>query len=116
MLSDALPIQADLSKANLGGMNLTDASVTLADMHGDNLRGRISNCAWLLQADLSHADMQQAELGNANLSGVDLLGATVTDEQLTRAAPPRAQPCPTVRCTSETDVAADLVCALSNDA
>lgn len=58
---------ADLSTANVGGMDLRRANLVGADLAGANLGG----------TDLRGADLRGANLGGAFLGGADLVGATL---------------------------------------
>ena len=61
-LSGANLSGADLSRANLSGVDLSEADLSRADLSWANLSG----------ADLSRSDLSWANLSRANLSGADL--------------------------------------------
>ena len=60
-------IRPDLSGADLGGANFSQANLGGADLHR----------AVLIQADLSRADFREAPLYGANLSGAKLIEANL---------------------------------------
>jgi len=72
--------QADLSGANLEGMDLTDADLRKALLNKTNLQG-----ADLLLADLREASLLQANLQEANLLGTRLQEAGLQGAQCTGA-------------------------------
>jgi uncharacterized protein YjbI with pentapeptide repeats len=71
---------ANLSRANLGGANLTHAQLHRTVLSGANL-----NCAHLSRADLSGANLTKASLLNAGLANADLNYAKLTEASLIRA-------------------------------
>ena len=86
-----------LAKASLGGANLSDANLagiqaTKAHFNDANLRGSFlpdlahgaapSVVADLKEADLTAADLTNASLNSANLSKADLTGAKLTGADL----------------------------------
>ena len=70
--SDAAPVRANLSGADLRGADLHGAVLTGADLTGARLSG----------ADLTGAVLAGADLSGADLTGADLLGATLPDGRL----------------------------------
>ena len=74
-LSDADLRRANLSYANLRGADLSDADLRRANLSYANLRG----------ADLSDADLRRANLSYADLSDANLRGADLSDANLRRA-------------------------------
>jgi uncharacterized protein YjbI with pentapeptide repeats len=79
-LSSADLSSADLSSANLSGTNLSNAVLTNANLWGADL-----SRADLSRADLSEALFLLANLGYANLSGTNLNSANLTAADLTAA-------------------------------
>lgn len=71
---------ADLSGANLSGIDLSEVNLMLARLAGVNFSG-----ANLLLADLSQADLSGANLSGADLSGADLLLADFSGADLSGA-------------------------------
>ena len=69
------PGGVDLSHAHLSGADLSNA-----DLHDADLSG-----AYLTGADLSNADLIRAHLRGAHLSGADLTGADIVQDQLNLA-------------------------------
>ena len=65
----AIGYRADLSGADLYGVDLTSASLRAADLTGANLTS-----ANLYRVDLTGANLTDAVLTRANLTGVDLTG------------------------------------------
>jgi hypothetical protein len=81
---------ANLSKADLGGAdlswaNLREANLGGADLSGANLRGANLRGADLSWANLSEADLRGADLSGANLRGADLSGANLNRADLISA-------------------------------
>ena len=66
---------ADLTRADLNGMNLSGADFFRVGLHGANLRG----------ADVSRADFSQASLSEADLSGANCIGADFHQAHLAQA-------------------------------
>jgi len=67
--------KANLTRANLYGVNLIGANLYEANLSGANLR----------EANLSGANLREANLSGAYLSGADLYGANLTGAYLYRA-------------------------------
>ena len=68
---------ADLSNANLRGINLSNVDLTGANLEDANLRGATLvhtdlRCTTLIRADLTSANLSNANLSSANLSNADL--------------------------------------------
>lgn len=70
----------DLEDASLGGVDLSDATLTEASLSGVTLRD-----AALFRADLSGADLPAADLREASLSGADLSHANLNGADLRNA-------------------------------
>jgi len=70
----------DLSYANLSHANLNGVDLSLADLNSTDLRG-----ANLTKADLTGADLTGADLKSANLFKADLRGAKLDQANLTWA-------------------------------
>ena len=70
LLGDKAGERANLSGADLSGVNLSDADLSGADLSGVNLSD-----ADLSVADLSDANMEGVNLSGANIEGVNLSGA-----------------------------------------
>jgi hypothetical protein len=64
-------VEADLGKANVHGANLRVANLSNANLHGANLSG---------------ANLTQAKLGKANLTGANLFNADLTGADLSQAS------------------------------
>ena len=77
--------RADLSYANLRGVNLSYADLKGADLSGVNLRGANLSGANLRSADLNYANLSDINLRWANLSGADMKGANLSDANLKSA-------------------------------
>ena len=86
-LSRANLYGADLSRANLYGANLYGANLSRADLSGANLYGADLSRANLSRADLSGADLSGADLSGANLSRADLSRAKIAIELLNKFYP-----------------------------
>ncbi len=71
---------ANLTSANLAGMDLTGIDLTGANLTSANLAG-----ANLTGIDLTGANLTSANLANTNLTGIDLTGANLTGANLTSA-------------------------------
>jgi uncharacterized protein YjbI with pentapeptide repeats len=69
-LSNANLTGADLEKADLSDANLSGANLTNADLEEANLTG-----ANLQNANLTRADLEDANLTNANVTGANFTGA-----------------------------------------
>ena len=69
--------KADLSGADLSGVNLRGADLSCANLRDANL-----SCANLLDADLRCANLIGANLSSANLRGADLRGASLSGVNL----------------------------------
>ena len=74
-LRDADLRGADLSRADLTGVNLRDADLREASLTGANLRAADLTEATLREATLREADLSRADLTGVNLSYADLTGA-----------------------------------------
>ena len=72
--------KADLSGADLSGVNLRGADLSCANLRDANL-----SCANLLDADLRCANLIGANLSSANLRGADLRGASLSGVNLSGA-------------------------------
>ena len=82
--------RADLSNANLSGVNLMNYNLRFADLSGANLSDANLECINLNHADLSDAiltnvNLELSDLVYADLSGADLTGANLTKANLTKA-------------------------------
>jgi uncharacterized protein YjbI with pentapeptide repeats len=84
-LSSIELIQADLRGANLSGANLSSAELTQADLRGANLSGANLSSAELTQANLSGANLSGANLSSAELTQADLRGANLRGANLSSA-------------------------------
>jgi len=73
-------VPADLSGANLSGIDLSEVNLLLAKLSGVNFSG-----ATLVLADLSQADLSGANLSGADLSGADLLLTDFSDADFSGA-------------------------------
>ncbi len=78
-LSDAKLREADLSGACLQRAYLCDADLSGADLHDTNLSEANLFRANLSRANLRGANLSRAYLGSANLGDADLLGANLSD-------------------------------------
>ena len=78
-------MQANLSKADLSGANLSWASLSGADLSGANLSWASLSGADLSGANLSKADLSEADLSGANLRGATLLRADLSGANLSGA-------------------------------
>lgn len=76
---------ADLSEANLFGVNLFGARLGNADLRGANLREAHLETADLMLAKLNSADLSKAYLIEANLNGANLSLADLREANLDRA-------------------------------
>jgi uncharacterized protein YjbI with pentapeptide repeats len=83
--SDAQDNKFVLDKANLRGVNLTDADLEYISMKGVNLHPALLANTNLSNADLSDADLSHAGLPNADLSGADLSEANLDGTDLQTA-------------------------------
>jgi len=82
--------KADLTGADLRGVNLRetslrDANLTWADLADANLRGADLRNTDLRSANLTNANLRVADLTNANLSNANLTDANLRDANLTGA-------------------------------
>ena len=89
-LSDSSLSRAELQKADLIGANLRQAELMRADLFGANLRkadlsGAFLSEAYLNRANLSTADLVGAHFNRADLRGTDLRGADLTGADLSEA-------------------------------
>lgn len=73
-------VQADLSKEDLRGVNLSGVNLSKADLSGVNLSG-----ANLRGANLSRATLSDAILSDTNLISANLSEAILTDTNLNKA-------------------------------
>ena len=78
------------SKNNLKGVDLCNAKLMQAKLHGACLEDADLTSAYLIKADLSEAnlsgaDLTQAVMSEADLSGADFKGAELTDTFLNGA-------------------------------
>ncbi|MCB9596892.1 MAG: DUF2169 domain-containing protein [Sandaracinaceae bacterium] len=92
----SLPLQGDLSGANLSGLDLhgvvaTGAILKGADFRGTNLSGAQLDSAVLTGADLLSANLSKASLAKADLTGAVLEAADLRHAQLVRATLARAE-------------------------
>ena len=81
---------ADLTGVNLYGANLTWANLTGANLYGANLTGANLTRVNLYRADLTYSNLRRANLTgailtNVNLTDANLTGADLTSANLTRA-------------------------------
>jgi uncharacterized protein YjbI with pentapeptide repeats len=81
-LCGAVLVAARLSKANLSGVNLSEAILRGADLSGANLAEANLSLASLDAANLQGADLTGADLGQANLSLATLTGANLSRTNL----------------------------------
>ena len=77
---------ANLTNATLDGANLYAASLSQAKLRGANLSYANLYGANLYIADLSYANLRGANLTNATLNGAYLYGADLTDANLDGAS------------------------------
>jgi hypothetical protein len=85
-LSGADLYNTDLSDANLSGADLREADLMKADLTGTNLSNANLSNADLREANLWQTDLRNADLSNANLSNANLFDAYgYTQEQLAQA-------------------------------
>lgn len=82
---------ANLSWANLRGVNLSGASLsrvnfTQTDLRGANLSMACLRDSFLTDADLSHANLTGADLTDCNLNGTVLKNANLTHAKLVNVA------------------------------
>jgi Pentapeptide repeats (8 copies) len=82
---------ADLFRANLTMAHLTMASLISADLNEANLTGAHLSEASLLWADLFEANLSGADLSNADLAGANLTRADVSKANLSGGHLTRAQ-------------------------
>jgi len=75
---------ADLSKADLRGVDLCRANLLEADLSGADLRGADLRRANLREADLKGADLGKAQLYRANLNRATLTGCNLAEADLSR--------------------------------
>jgi hypothetical protein len=73
---------ADLSGVDLRGANLSGADLYGANLYGADLSGADLSGAYLRGADLSEADLSEAYLRGAYLRGADLSGADLSEADL----------------------------------
>lgn len=76
---------ANLSGADLRGVDLEWADLTEADLRGVDLTKAVLKWAHLLKTDLFDADLSEADLSEANLSGADLSHAKLNRANLSQA-------------------------------
>lgn len=74
-----------LCKADLAGLNLSEAKLAGADLHEANLRGSNLPRADLGKANLRGADLRGANLAGANFGEADLSEANLRGANLSRA-------------------------------
>ena len=72
---------ANLRRADLGGVNLEESNLKNANLSNANLRD-----AFLVQADLEGANLQKADLEGANLNGANLQNADLSRANLEGAS------------------------------
>lgn len=84
-VADRLPPVGHRACADLRGLDLLQADLAGADLHGSNLAGVRLTQADLMGADLRGADLRGAVLGQADLTGADLQGANLTGAYLVQA-------------------------------
>ncbi len=77
--------RANLTRAHLGGANLTDADLTRAHLTDAHLGGAHLTDADLTRANLTRAHLTGAHLGGAHLTGAHLNGAHLGDAHLNGA-------------------------------
>ena len=82
---EASGAQADLTGADLIGVNLRGADLTRADLAGAYLTGISLTGAYLVEADLAGTDLRRADLTGANLAGANLRKANLARANLTGA-------------------------------
>lgn len=74
--------RADLSGANLDGINLAGADLSGAVLAGASLCGADFSNALLIHADFSEANLRRANFANANLILADFTGADLNEANL----------------------------------
>jgi uncharacterized protein YjbI with pentapeptide repeats len=82
--------KASLRGVNFSGVDLSDASFYLADLSGAqlseaNLRNSDLGCAILCNADLRRADIRWANISESDLSGANLNGANLAGSNLSES-------------------------------
>lgn len=80
-----LPPAGQRACTDLRGLDLLQARLAGADLHGSNLAGVRLAQADLAGADLRGADLRETEMGQADLTGANLQGANLTRANLTQA-------------------------------
>ncbi|MBD2596774.1 pentapeptide repeat-containing protein [Nostoc spongiaeforme FACHB-130] len=78
VMSGTLLSNANLSLAELSGVNFSEANLSFADLSGASLDGAYLCYTNLKNADLRGADLSCANLKNADLSGANLSGANLS--------------------------------------
>ena len=81
----AIKARADLSKADLSGVDLSKADLSRANLSGVDLSGADLSGADLFKADLSKADLSGVDLSGADLSKADLSGVDLSGADLFKA-------------------------------
>lgn len=79
-----LPPAGQRACKDLRGLDLLQARLAGADLHGSNLAGVRLAQADLAGADLRGADLRETEMGQADLTGANLQGANLTGANLTQ--------------------------------
>jgi hypothetical protein len=79
-----LPPAGQRACKDLRGLDLLQARLAGADLHGSNLAGVRLAQADLAGADLRGADLRETEMGQADLTGANLQGANLTRANLTQ--------------------------------
>jgi hypothetical protein len=74
--------KADLSNANLSYADLVGVNLRGADLSEANLCFADLSCANIAHANLNYADLSKANLSSANLRFADLVGANLTHANL----------------------------------
>lgn len=83
-------VRADLSYADLRGIDLSGINLSYADLMGANLKGANLryidlSCAKLIGANLSDTDLKGANLNDTDLSYANLMCANLSETDLTEA-------------------------------
>ena len=82
-LTGAILINTNLSNANLDGVKLRYANLSGANLEGVNLSNKDLTGAILINTNLSNANLDGVKLRYANLSGANLEGVNLSNKDLT---------------------------------